>query len=478
MKSDKDTAIFETPFGEGLKEPQNETSTLHEGDGRSCSEAKRPDSEEIPEAAEGRGGSSNTPHTELKINTSIDYLKFRFDVGFANNREFFTKLFEELAMDPSEFGRGGVYNNYLNHLSLGVGAVLAYGGTMTLNSNGQETTLLELKGQACRQFEERRWRLDPHARELDWEKAINGYWMKLLELCKLEMQGTCTRIDMPTDCLDGFITVDEIRQKVKNREYTTNMRRLELTDDAEAPDFQIPEDVRKRMTGVATIRDSKLSGYTATFGSRKAAQLCIYDKAAEQWLKAGNNQYESWVRFEVRYYHDVADREILSLIRAMQDGIAKQHIMGCLYYAIKFKEPNSKDEKHRSEAKEWSKWTEMLRGARRGAGFAIVRGDSSIERNAKWAFRECAKTFARLSLAFELPPEAFSRALTVRGIPLLTAEDYQEINEYRERCGLIKIFGPGWLLKNLMDTTTGEIEVPSVLQRFVDFRKKKKLQGS
>ena len=94
MKTDKDTAISETPFGEGLKEPPNETSTLHEDDGRSCSEAKRPDSEEIPEAAGGCGGSSNTPHTELKINTCIDYLKIRFDVGFANNREFFTNLFK------------------------------------------------------------------------------------------------------------------------------------------------------------------------------------------------------------------------------------------------------------------------------------------------------------------------------------------------------------------------------------------------
>ena len=171
------------PFGEGIKEPHGDSlQALDQEGARSCSEADWPVSEGASGSAKGDGGFSNTPRSSPKINTCIDYLKFRFDVGYEDNPGFFYKLFAALEIDINEAGREGIYNNYLHHLVLGTGATLAYGGTMTLNSKGMATTLFEMKGQACRRFEERRWILDPNAKEKGWDKAISGYWLELLEI--------------------------------------------------------------------------------------------------------------------------------------------------------------------------------------------------------------------------------------------------------------------------------------------------------
>lgn len=397
--------MIEQPIGEGFKEPLNETSKQNEVNERDCSEAERPVSTGVTEAAKGRGGSSNTPHTKPKINTCIDYLKIRFNVGYEKNPSFFEKLFKELGFNPDEFGREGVYNNYLHHLQMGVGATLAFGGTMTLTAKGEETTLLELKGQACRRFEERRWLLDENNYEKKWEDAITEYWCSLLELVKFEMEGICTRVDLPTDCLDGFIKTDDIRQKIKNREYTTTMRSLQLTDEGDAPELTLKNGQSKSLMGVATIKDSALAGYTATFGTRKSVQLCIYDKAAEQWNQSGKPEHESWIRFEVRYYHSAADQEMIPLIQALQSGKIEKHILGCLATAIDFKEPNNKDESHRSEAKRWDKWDALLCGTPKGKAFAEIRGAYAIDKMMMmWLVREVSKPLAKCSLAFELDP--------------------------------------------------------------------------
>ncbi len=479
MKNENGDGIFVTPSGEEASIPQpDQTLNLAEGDSLDRSEGEPPIGEEIPEAAKGQGGYSNTPHTSPKINTCIDYLKFRFDVGYGEQPGFFSKLFQVLAVEPEEFGKGGVFNNYLHHIKLGVGAILAYGGTLTINANGQNTTLLELKGQACRRFEDRKWTLDPEGKEKGWDKAITGYWLELLQLVKFEMNGTCTRIDLPTDSLDGFITADDVREKVKTREYTTTMRRLELTDDSEAPELEMTTGQSKSLMGVATVRDSKLSGYTATFGTRKSVQLCIYDKAAEQRLKTGNTDFPSWVRFEVRYYHDAAEQEILPLIKAMEKEEAQKHILQCLATAIDFKEPNTKDVKHRGEAKRWEKWDTLLKGTPKGSAFATVRGSFGIESNMNWLAKEAAKSFARVSMAYGIHPDIIGRLLVEKGCLSLNASDYQMINEYREKIGKRKINDCGPLLYWCMNPETGAIDCPPALEKYFIETKKKRAKAS
>ena len=88
------------------------------------------------------------------------------------------------------------------------------------------------------------------------------------------MDGDCKRVDLPTDDFSGNITVDELKQKVAHHFYSTDLRALEVTDQ------------KAELKDVKTVKDSKLSGYSATFGTRKSLQLCVYDKLAER-MSAG-----------------------------------------------------------------------------------------------------------------------------------------------------------------------------------------------
>ena len=70
MKNENGDGIFVTPSGEEASIPQpDQTLNLAEGDSLDRSEGEPPVGEEIPEAAKGQGGYSNTPHTSPIINT-------------------------------------------------------------------------------------------------------------------------------------------------------------------------------------------------------------------------------------------------------------------------------------------------------------------------------------------------------------------------------------------------------------------------
>ena len=443
------------------KSPTN-TSDDADADLLGGSEADWPDHEESAEAAEGGEGFSNTPHTKPKLNACIDYLKFRFDVSYKECPGAFQHLFKVLNVNLAESEKSGVYNNYTSHLIMGVGLNLAYGGTMTRTSDGKETSLLELKGSACRDFEERRFDADPDGKEKGWEKAVSGYWVELINAL-ISIGGTFTRIDLPTDLVNDYITIDEIKEKIAKREYTTAMRSLELTDDAAAPEFNNGQ--TKSLTGIATIKDSKLSGYTATFGTRRATQLCIYDKAAEQRSKNGNEEYAHWIRFEVRYYHENANQEIIPLLHALQSGTVKRHIIHCLATAIDFKEPNEKDKNHRSQAKQWDKWTALLGGIEKGSGFGQIRTGYSIETNIRWLIKDSAKSLTRVCLAMLVHPDIVGRLLVAKAISKLDKHDYQIINQYRESHGIGKTHDSSDLLEACCDEN-GELYTPPCLRKF------------
>jgi hypothetical protein len=193
-------------------------------------------------------------------------------------------------------------------LELGPGLSLWYGGTITKDCYGHATTVLEMKGEACRDFEERRFFQEENAEQKDRDAIIRKGWLDLLVEAR-RMEGQCTRVDLPTDDLSGTITTDLIKAKVQNREYTTKMRRLEVTDET---DMNLFNGASESLPGYASVLDSKLRGYSATFGSRDSMQLCIYDKAAERTVRGFVVDVKSWIRFEVRYYHKNAEAEIPS----------------------------------------------------------------------------------------------------------------------------------------------------------------------
>ena len=424
-------------------------------------EGKRPDrqDDEAPEGASA-GGCSNTPHRQLSFNTCIDYLKFRFNHSYESEPSFFENLLKILKVDLTESAQLPGINGYTVKLELGPGLSLWYGGTITHNSFGQATTILELKGEACRDYEERCYfKGETKSEEKGWDAVIRQGWLDLLTEAR-RLSGVCTRVDLPTDDLSGTITTDLIKAKVQNREYTTKMRRLEVTDET---DMNLFNGASESLPGYASVLDSKLRGYSATFGSRDSMQLCIYDKAAERTVRGFVVDVKSWIRFEVRYYHDNADSEINFLILALENGTESEHIVGCLATAIEFKEPNNCDQDHRSEAKSWGKWDDFLQGVRKNEPFAHEEPVYAIETNAKWLVKEAAKAIARLSLATNFRPELIAKALCIKGCQRINKTDFQSINRYRRERGKHPIHSVDALVAALFGEE-GEASFPKELE--------------
>jgi hypothetical protein len=375
-------------------------------------------------------GRSNTPSTQPLFNTCIDYFKMRFDASYEDRPSFFEKLLKVLLVDPSFFHEGPGINGYMKKLDMGVGLSLWYGGTITKNNLGQSTTVLEMKGSACRDYEEHVFSDAQYKDEFaKREDVLRQAWIELIDAC-LDLGGHCTRIDLPTDDMSGTLTSDEIKDKITKREYTTFIRRLDVTDASDIP-LEEGGNVEGDLVGIATTKMSKLSGYSATFGGRDTTQLCIYDKKAEQQMKGNFVSCKSWIRFEVRYYHKNAERELPRLYEALLASNESSHIAGALAATIQFKEPNEKDENHRHEAKGWGKWSAFLAGVQANEPFAALEPTLSIGTNAAWLVKEAAKVMVRIVSATGCSVDQLFKILVVEGVNRLDNKDLQAINQFR-----------------------------------------------
>ena len=375
-----------------------------------------------PSDSEGEA-SCNTPPSS-RYGTCIDYLKFTFPRGFGKDNSFFRPLMEKLAVDMTMVEGLRAMHGFTDVLRLAPGTNLAYGGTMTNRKTGESTTMLEMSGEGCREFEDRYFsRLFMADDSIDRTETVRKGWIELIELC-LELAGECKRVDLPTDDFSGRITVDELKAKVAHHYYSTTLRALETTDGKES------------LKDVKTVRDSKLSGYSATFGTRKSLQLCIYDKLSERLASGIDPRVDSWIRYEVRFYHERADVEIRELLKALKDGQESRHIVGALAAIIDFKEPTDASAKHRSDAKTWSKWEELVKDGSAFNGFAASPRVMSVESNASWLMKEGSKSFLRVLASLDGKDIAtIGSALALKAIGKMTKADLQFINQYRKSLG-------------------------------------------
>lgn len=375
-----------------------------------------------PSSSEGEA-SCNTPPSS-RYGTCIDYLKFTFPHGFGKERSFFSPLFRTLAVDMSLADDLRSMHGFTDVFRLAPGTNLAYGGTMTNRKSGESTTMLEMSGEGCREFEDRYFSnifmSDNSANRVE---IVRKGWIELIELC-LEMGGECKRVDLPTDDFSGNISVDEIKKKVAHHYYSTTLRALEVTDGKEG------------LKDVKTIRDSKLSGYSATFGTRKSLQLCIYDKLAERMASGIDPKVDTWIRYEVRFYHERAETEIRELLKALKEGQESSHIVGALAALIDFKEPTDASAKHRNDAKTWSKWQEFVRDGSAFNGFSAAPRVMSVESNASWLMKEGAKSFLRVLASLNgKTVSTVGSALGLKALGKITKADLQFINQYRKKLG-------------------------------------------
>lgn len=379
-------------------------------------------------------GFSNTPPTSYQFNTCIDYLKFRFNLTFDENSEEIIGLKERLYIKDINGVEGQGFNGYTNRKEYGVGLSIMYGGRITKTKEGKNTILLEMKGSACRDFEERSL-IDAvyiNGEIIDREEMNRKSWIELIDYC-LKIGGICTRIDIPVDDFSGNITINEIKDKIKNREYVTKMRHLEITDsgDDEIKIEKFDDEIRDSLIGIPTIIDSKLSGYCAIFGGRKTTQLCIYDKKAEQKVKGFQLSVDHWIRYETRYYHQNAEQEIERLLLALKEKNESKHIAGCLAANIEFKEKNNYKNSNKYKASVWDKWKLFLQGVEKEKPFAKYSTAVSVDTNAIWLIKTVCKSIARVLAGKPVTRDELINISLKEAIKRLNNKDLLLINESR-----------------------------------------------
>ena len=383
------------------------------------------------------GGNSNTPPTAYhNKSVCIDYFKFRFDINYAEKREKFRKLlYDCLKANSYELGVDDGYNFYDKQLLIAPGITLLYGGSKTSIKSGSNTSLLEMKGHGCREFENRYYSLHKDRGIRTRQDIIREGWILLFEEC-LSITGKCTRIDIPTDDFSGDITINEIKLKIDKREYTTRIRHLEKNHTNHEED-DIDEDTIKteKLKGVNKIIDSKLCGYSATFGNRNHVQLCIYDKNAEQKRKGYVIESESWVRYEVRYYHENANIELPELMNALKHKNEVSHIVGCLAGLFEFKEPNNFTDKNRYKATVWSKWKNFIGDVEKRGYLSKGPVQNDIQSMISWLKFSCSSCLSKCLAATNSTIAEFIGALLVHGSKKWNKGDLQIINEARIALG-------------------------------------------
>ncbi len=376
-----------------------------------------------------KDGSCNTHPTAYQYSTCVDYLKFRFDLDLEKDMAPIYKLLKILGVttEDAEVTKG--MHGYTARVVLAPGISLWYGGSFTKNSNGQSTCVIELTGSGCREFEERYWSTKYMAGTLFSRPEVEEQaWLELLTECKA-LDGHCTRVDLPTDDFSGEITVAEIRSKVASRQYTSAMKRYEETVGDDVGESQ------DELEPYHSLQDSKRSGFSATFGGRQKVQLCIYDKKAERISKGLDPECESWIRFEVRYYHKNAEAIVEQLRYALEKHQANSFIVGCLTSLFEFKEANGFNAKNRNKAKTWSKWEKFVENATPIQGFSTAPRTLTIESAGSWLQRNAYACFGRVFFASKCDSREMATSLLLRFLDKCNKADLQVINQYRKLKG-------------------------------------------
>ena len=377
--------------------------------------------------------------TPTLISTCIDYFTFRFNRGYQDNPKDFDQLFKILCVDPEKAEKKPGLNGYESRVILAQGITLYFGGKFTQTYLGQNTTVLELKGSGCREFEDRNiWDLSKNG-PVNKDSAINDMWLELFDKC-IELDGVCTRIDLPVDDFSGNITVDEIRTKVEKREYTTRMKKIEESSSYVDKDIDIYDynESNQGLSDFYSKTSSKNKGFSITFGNRSNVQLCIYDKAAEQHNKDQSLEVNKWIRYESRFYHKNADYMFKMICIALEQGRVGKEIVSILKSIFEFKEPNNRDAKHLYRAKTWSKWIELTEGGEKTNLFSLPVALKNIDITAAWLMNNVSKAFCKIALSLpeEVTNDDVFNAIMLRGIRKIDNLDLSEINTYRRNVNL------------------------------------------
>lgn len=351
-------------------------------------------------------GVSNTrSDTYLNCNRSvcIDYLKVRFNRVILPYSDEFYKLLTLLKVEPSFVtSENCQWDGYKNCFTLGSDIQFMYGGVFT-ESNGNETSVLQLKGSACRGLDDRFIRND-----ID----IYDGWRVLIEFC-ITIGCKFKRIDTPLDYYGLDINFDNLLDKIYKKIYISS--------------FKNPPEIIKS------------NGISITFGKYSARTLCIYDKKQERKFKDYEISLNNWIRFEPRFKDENADDYALKLLKALIEKDLGKLVCGALKGLLDIKSKNNYDENNLYKADTWDKWDKLLENNKAIKITRYIDKTSTLLKKYTWYSRSVTKARMMIEIAYPEYSEELFGICNYRHIEKLTPKDIALINEDRIKNGFNEI---------------------------------------
>lgn len=287
----------------------------------------------------------------------IDFLRFSLpDSGLL-------EVCEILGIPPSEFGsesRSSPFPNYQQSFN--------FANIEVHVSSSHTNALVNMSGQACRQYEE------------FLLKVAGWHWQSFLESILMK-NAKITRIDLALDIFDSTSpSVRKIQDYVKRGQLSTKAHKfIEINS--------------------GRISDGKLTGFTLYVGSNPQI-LRIYDKKQERADNADEEIFvERWIRWEL----ELSDTKAMQAVRLIVNGRPVSVVIkGILSAHYSFKsQKKGKIETHNKDRLPTMKWWVKFIGSVEKMPLRIEREKTTMKKKKKWIEKSTSKSLAMVYTTLE-----------------------------------------------------------------------------
>ena len=344
------------------------------------------------------------------IEVKIDYFSATFPLNVDDSDSLLFAVHETVRLialylnikDEEIFLQKYSTNNYNYQYMLGEYIILRLDGPM--NAYYQRTCHLELKGDACRDFETR-----------NKDKT----WINFLLFMK-QLNARFKRIDIAIDDFKGdVINLPWIMKKVDNHLYTSVFR--------------------SNSKPIGRLED----GLTLQFGSNDSdVELVIYDKKKERIKRKKSDSHIYWLRYEMRFRNNNAAK-IAYMLASMyaKDEIPlygtklQKFAFEQLYRIIDFKVDNNYSQHNQRLADTDPKWLEFLHNVEKGE-LRIPEDDNPIPSTYETFEEFYGQAFTQLGIMIYLKNHENENLFNVEVRKLmlkywtLTKKRFQKLNIY------------------------------------------------
>lgn len=362
------------------------------------------------------GGESITPHSKPvlnslniinNINVCIDYLSLNFPFDYSSDSQKLNEVEKLLKLQNFDYDEIISKSKSSNRI---VREQRKYteSTSILINdsvSNDVNLTRIELKGDGCREFE-MRW----------GEEYQNAYYNLLFWV--IANGGWATRFDIAIDDFRGVISTKEIDKKIRECEYVCTARKF-------------------REDGTKNCSDYSNDGWGYLFGGEGAGtRLRMYDKNAERISKGMDVSSPYWLRYEMRFYYDIAKSMSLLLIENL--GNLQVWASSLLISIMDFKTPSDSDRKTRWPT--WKKWSEFLDYASKIKIVNQFQKETTIAKKREWLKRSAS----RVNMLCKLTESSNNYSLMLKinelvGLQKIDSSNLYAINEERSKKGMSKL---------------------------------------